>query len=143
ASNATDVAPASSIEITFSEPVVVTGSWFSIVCANSGSHSATVSGGPTVYTLNPDVDFDADEQSTVTLVASQISDVDSDDPPATMAATYVWSFTTGSVAVCGSTFTPIYAVQGSGMSAAITGIVTVEGVVIGDFEGTGGLGGFY
>lgn len=143
ASNATDVAPASSIEITFSEPVVVTGSWFSIVCANSGSHTATVSGGPTVYTLNPDVDFDADEQCTVTLVASQISDVDSDDPPDTMAANYVWSFTTGSVAVCGSTFTPIYAVQGSGMSAAITGIVTVEGVVIGDFEGSGGLGGFY
>lgn len=36
-----------------------------------------------------------------------------------------------------------YGIQGSGASAAITGTVTIEGVVVGDFEGTTGLSGFY
>jgi predicted extracellular nuclease len=42
-------------------------------------------------------------------------------------------------------FTPIYQIQGSGSSAAITGNVTTQGVVVGDFEGptSTGLQGFY
>ena len=32
-------------------------------------------------------------------------------------------------------FTPIYQIQGSGLAAAITGNVTTQGVVVGDFEG--------
>lgn len=39
--------------------------------------------------------------------------------------------------------TTTYAIQGTGASAAITGVVTVQGVVVGDFEGTAGLSGFY
>jgi predicted extracellular nuclease len=47
--------------------------------------------------------------------------------------------------VCGLTFTPIYAIQGSGMSAAITGTVTTQGVVVADLEGptSSGIQGFY
>jgi predicted extracellular nuclease len=47
------------------------------------------------------------------------------------------------VGACGETFTPIYAVQGNGATAAITGIVTTEGVVVGDFEGTAANSGFF
>jgi uncharacterized protein len=36
-----------------------------------------------------------------------------------------------------------YGIQGSGANAAITGTVTIEGVVVGDFEGTAGLSGFF
>jgi uncharacterized protein len=36
--------------------------------------------------------------------------------------------------VCTGSITPIYAIQGSGTSAAITGTVTTRGVVIGDYE---------
>lgn len=44
---------------------------------------------------------------------------------------------------CATAFTPIYQIQGSGMSAAVTGNVTTQGVVVGDFE-TSALGsGFY
>jgi hypothetical protein len=44
---------------------------------------------------------------------------------------------------CDGPFTPAYAIQGSGLAAAITGNVTTEGVVVGDFAGAGGLQGFY
>jgi uncharacterized protein len=44
---------------------------------------------------------------------------------------------------CLQTYTPIYAIQGSGSAAAITGNTTTQGVVVGDFEGTSGLSGFY
>lgn len=45
--------------------------------------------------------------------------------------------------VCGLPFKPIYEIQGSGMSAAFTGNVTTQGVVVGDFEGTTADSGFY
>ena len=44
---------------------------------------------------------------------------------------------------CSETFTPTYAIQGAGLCAAITGNVTTQGIVVGDFEGSAGLGGFY
>ena len=45
--------------------------------------------------------------------------------------------------VCAVSFTPIYAIQGSGLSADISGLVTTQGVVVGDFEGSASIGGFY
>jgi predicted extracellular nuclease len=44
---------------------------------------------------------------------------------------------------CSSPFTATYAIQGSGASAALTGAVTTQGVVVGDFEGAGAASGFY
>jgi hypothetical protein len=49
---------ASNLSVNFSEPVTVQGQWFQILCASSGAHPAVVSGGPSSYALNPDVDFD-------------------------------------------------------------------------------------
>src|SRR3954451_9432150 len=47
-------------------------------------------------------------------------------------------------AVCTDPVTAIPAVQGAGDTAAITGTVTVRGVVVGDFEGASpALRGFY
>ncbi|HEX9018500.1 MAG TPA: ExeM/NucH family extracellular endonuclease, partial [Anaerolineaceae bacterium] len=55
-----------------------------------------------------------------------------------------WNATPAAIAACSGSFTPIYAIQGSGMSAAITGTVTTQGVVIGDYEGPSpALRGFY
>ncbi len=92
ANGATDVAAAANVSITFSEPVNVSGSWYSVSCGTSGSHTAAVSGGPTSFTLDPDSDFAAGESCTVTIVAANVSDQDPDDPPDTMAADYVFSF---------------------------------------------------
>ena len=40
--------------ITFSEPVDVTADAVTIACSDSGAHPATLSGGPTTFTLDPD-----------------------------------------------------------------------------------------
>jgi len=93
ANAASGVAGNANVSITFSEPVNVTGSWYSISCASSGTHTATVTGGPTAFTLNPDADFLAGENCTVTVVAANVSDQDTNDPPDTMAADDVFSFT--------------------------------------------------
>ncbi len=44
---------------------------------------------------------------------------------------------------CALAYTPVYQIQGSGSSAAITGNITTQGVVVGDFEGTASASGFY
>ena len=95
--DATDVALDANLAVTFSEAVNVSGSWFSITCGTSGAHSATVSGGPTTFSLDPDGDFALDETCTVTILATQVTDQDTNEPPDNMAADYGWSFTTTSI----------------------------------------------
>ena len=94
AAGASNVGVASSLSVTFSEAVTVSGSWFSIGCANTGTHAAAVSGGPTNFTLNPNVDFGAMENCTLTLIAANINDQDGAIQP--MAANVTQSFTTSS-----------------------------------------------
>ncbi len=94
ADNATGVALAANIDITFSEAVNVTGSAFTISCATSGVHTAVVSGGPTTFTLNPDADFVNSELCTVTVDDLSVTDQDANDPPDNMAADHVFDFTT-------------------------------------------------
>ncbi|MGH3035858.1 MAG: Ig-like domain-containing protein [Gaiellaceae bacterium] len=94
ANDATEVALDANVSVTFSEGVAVTGSWFDISCSTSGTHTATVSGGPTTFTLDPDADFVDGEACTVTITASQVTDLDTDDPPDAMAADFSFSFTT-------------------------------------------------
>src|SRR6266542_4389364 len=86
ANGAADVALDATISITFSEPVDVSGDWFAIACTHSGSHTATVSGGPTTFTLDPASDFVASESCTVTVRAAQVTDRDTLDPPDAMSA---------------------------------------------------------
>ena len=127
ANGAAGVAPGANVSIAFSEPVDVTGSWYSISCDTSGSHAATASGGSTTFTLDPDTDFAEGETCTVTVVAADVSDQDTIDPPDTMAADYVFSFTTELPA------TAIHSLQGAthispynGQSVRTTGIVTAR-----------------
>src|SRR5215207_3861512 len=64
ADGATEQPQNTDITITFSEPVDVTGDWFQIVCATSGTRNVAdtvVSGGPTTFTINPNADFAATE----------------------------------------------------------------------------------
>jgi uncharacterized protein len=140
---ATDVALAANISITFSEPVNVTDPWFSISCATTGAHGAAVSGGPTTLTLDPTADFGAGETCTVTVLGAQVADQDADDPPDSLAGDAVFSFTVTSE-VCGAPATFIHDVQGSGTATPISGnVVSIEGVVVGDYQGTGQFGGYY
>jgi len=90
------VALDANIDVNFSEDVNLTGSALTISCVTSGAHTVATTGGPQAYTFNPDTDFDNSESCTVTVVASEVSDVDADDPPDNMAADFVFSFDTAS-----------------------------------------------
>lgn len=141
---ATDVALNANLAVTFSEPVTVSGAWYTISCTLSGSHTATVSGGPTAFTLDPSADFAQGESCTVTILAANVSDQDAIDPPDTLDADVVFSFATTVPISCDAAFTPIYQIQGAGNAPAITGGVTTQGVVVGDYEGPSpALRGFY
>ena len=94
ANDAIDVAVDANLQVTFSEPVDVGGSGFDVSCAGSGTHPATVSGGPTTFTLDPATDFAGSEDCTLTIVASQVTDQDTNDPPDAMASDVVVEFTT-------------------------------------------------
>jgi predicted extracellular nuclease len=140
ADSAVNVPLDANIVITFDKPVTLTNPWFDITCADSGTHTATVTNNNPEFTLDPDVDFDKLETCTVMLASANIAAEDT-DPPITMAADYSFSFTT--LGECGDAYTPIYDIQGSGMTTPLMGqVVTTEGIVVGDFQ-EGGKNGFY
>lgn len=145
AAGASDVPVDAGLVLTFSEPVDLTGDWFEITCTVTGARTATVSGGPTVFTLDPDADFTGGESCTVTVRAAGVSDQDAVDPPDAPAADVSFTFTTAVIEVCGAPYTPVYAIQGSGAATPVSGaVVSTEGVVVGDFEGPSpALRGFY
>jgi len=139
ANTAGHVAIDANIDINFNEDVTVTGSWFDISCTTSGAHTATVSGGPQNFTLNPDANFAEGESCTVTITAAQVAD--QDGTPDNMALDYIFSFTTFAV-------TFIHDIQGSGSASPIVGnTVTIEGIVVGDFQddvgANGDMNGFF
>lgn len=67
---------ASSLGVTFSEPVTLDSGWFTLSCASTGAHSAVSSGGPSQFLLDPDVDFGLLEQCTLTVLANKVHDQD-------------------------------------------------------------------
>jgi hypothetical protein len=71
ADDAVDVALDANISITFSEAVDVAGSWFSISCTESGTHTAAGSGTGDTRSLDPDADFAESEICTVTTGAGR------------------------------------------------------------------------
>jgi predicted extracellular nuclease len=142
ADNATNIAANTNITVTFDEAVNVSGT-IKVEGSSSGIQNVTPTGGPTTFALDPTVDFTAGETVTITVLGSQVAD--QDGTPNNMAADYVFDFTINSgVAVCDQAFTPIYDIQGSGPTVAITTEITTEGVVVGDYEGASpSLRGFY
>jgi uncharacterized protein len=142
---ATEVARDANVAITFNEPVDADASSFTIVCSASGAHTfvATHNASFTTYTLDPDADFGVFETCTVTLLASGVSDQDNIDPPDHPTANFFAGFTTTNAEVCGDPATPIHDIQGTGAAAAITGVVTIEGIVTGDYQEASEFGGYY
>ncbi|MBK9925000.1 MAG: ExeM/NucH family extracellular endonuclease [Anaerolineales bacterium] len=137
---ATNFPVGSNLTVTFNEPVNVSTSWFTLSCSTSGSVTTSFSGGPTTFMLDPGIALVNGETCTLTVLSDQVSDQDGNDPPDNMVLNFVVGFT--AYDVC-SDYTPIYSIQGSGLSAAITGNVSTKGVVVGDFEGTAAASGFY
>ena len=77
------------VEITFSEPVNATGSWFTISCGASGAHTATVGVWAHVY-VHPGsgrgLQLRAEVCTVTAIVATQVTDLeDESDPPDAMS----------------------------------------------------------
>ncbi len=109
------------IVIDFSEPVTLTGSWFTIEGSSSGIHTATVSGSAQSFDLDPDIDFDSGETVTVTVVATQVTDLDSDDPPDNMTVDYAFSFASATGAGSGLVINEFLADPASGADGDANG----------------------
>jgi predicted extracellular nuclease len=126
ANGAVEVPVDSGISITFTEAVTVTDDAFAISCSTSGDHEATVTGASPTFTLDPTDDLVQSETCTVTVFATEVTDQDATDPPDTMAADHVFSF---------STETPpsrIHEIQGASQVSATNGLFVhdVPGIVV-------------
>ncbi len=141
ADGATDFPTNANLSVTFTEPVTLGSSWFGLECSLSGTVATTFSGGPTTFTIDPSVALTHAELCTLTVLANQVSDQDGNDPPDNIIADFEVGFS--AFDVCAAPFTPIYSIQGSGLSTPTLGTVTTSGVVVGDFEGTASGQGFY
>ncbi|MBI2517080.1 MAG: ExeM/NucH family extracellular endonuclease [Opitutae bacterium] len=137
ASSAVNVSPATNVVINFNLPVTVSGDWFALTGAASGPHAATVTGGPTSFTLTPAAPFAEGETVTLKVFAAQVTDAatGAKHPDADYTGTF-------------NTFTanplPIHTIQGSGTTSAYVGQQqTIVGIVTASFQAPGGLGGFY
>lgn len=139
---ATGVAADATISIVFSEAVTV-GNAFALSCASSGAQSFVSSTSDSQsYTLTPDSDLPSGELCTLSISASQVTD--QDGTADAMAADEEFSFTVATAFSCAAPATLISTIQGSGSSSPEVGNVhDVEGVVIGDFQGSAGLRGFF
>jgi endonuclease G, mitochondrial len=95
--NGANVPRDATIQVTFTEPVNVIGSWFDITCVTTGQHnSVTQAGGGLTHYITPNVNFLAGEQCTATIFKDQVSDEDLDDSAPntdTLPSNYIWTFT--------------------------------------------------
>src|ERR1051326_9179392 len=97
ADGADQVAVNTNITVNFSEPVTATTNSFTVQCPTGTPEGFSVSGSGTAsITLDPTSDLPEGTVCSVKVIASQIHDVDSVDPPDTMAADFNFSFTTDS-----------------------------------------------
>ena len=129
-------------QVTFTEAVTAATDAFTLSCTTSGAVPVTAvsSNEGRTYTLVPASALVVGESCTVKVTGSLVTDVDDNDPPDAMTADRTLTF--GVVDLCAVDATAIPVIQGSGAAATTTGPRTVEGVVVGDYEGAGGLRGF-
>ncbi|MDB6168350.1 MAG: hypothetical protein JWM88_1214 [Verrucomicrobia bacterium] len=119
AAGAVEIPASSSISLTFSAPVTVAGQWFSITSAATGTVAATVTGGPSSFTVTPPISFAANDLITVTVFATQV--VDKATGTAHLAANQTFSFTT---AASSAPVPPTVIGQPASQSAIVGGTVS-------------------
>lgn len=92
--NETSVLLDSGLSIHFSEPVTVIPGWFTLECTKSGFHSAVTNDDSSIITITPQKPFQYDESCILTINASSIADLDSNDPPDNLPSNFTMTFST-------------------------------------------------
>ncbi|MDA0245005.1 MAG: ExeM/NucH family extracellular endonuclease [Chloroflexi bacterium] len=88
---ATNVPVASTVGVTFNEPVTVTANWFDLTCTTGGTITTTHSATPaTSYTITPSVALDYGDTCVGTVFAAEVSNSNS----LTMTADVTFTFST-------------------------------------------------
>jgi uncharacterized protein len=100
----------------------------------------TIPAGSSTYTLNVSVNGDTTDEGADETFFVNVTSVTG---AIVVDGQGLGTIVNDDVNVCTQTFTPIYSIQGSGTATTIPGNVTTQGVVVGDFETTAGLQGFY
>ena len=118
-----NIDPGAILGVTFSEPVAVTPTAFSMDCG--GPVTLAVSGGPTTFSLTPASALPAGAACHVTVAAAGVSDLDTMDPPDNPAADFTLTFT-----VSATPPTPIHTVQGAAHLSPLAGQVLNVGPAI-------------
>ncbi len=127
----------SPVSLTFNEAVNFTSSAVTVTGDVSGPHAVAVTGGPVSYTVTPTTSFAEGETVTLTVAAAQVTD-------ATTGSVHPGGDFTMSFETFSSSPLPIHKIQGSGTASAYAGYaVTVQGIVVGSFQGAGQIGGYY
>jgi predicted extracellular nuclease len=127
----------STVALTFNEAVNFPASAVTLTGETSGAHAVTVTGGPINYTITPTTPFAEGETVTLTIVAAQVTD-------AATGAVHPGGDFTMSFETFSSSPLPIHKIQGSGSASAYAGYaVTLQGIVVGSFQGAGQIGGYY
>ncbi|HEY4246900.1 MAG TPA: ExeM/NucH family extracellular endonuclease [Lacunisphaera sp.] len=137
ANGAVNVPGADPLSVTFNEAVNFTTASFTLNGGTSGTHPATLSGGPASYTLTPVTPFAEGETVSLTVLAAQVTDAatGTQHPGGDVTTTFI-TFSNSPL--------PIHTVQGSGLTSPYAGhAVTVQGVVTASFQGTNQIGGYY
>ena len=107
--------------------------WYNLACSLSGDPLAAVSGGPTVFTLDPQVNFVGGDECTLTVLAASVTDQDTIDPPDGMAADFTMNFSV--VDVCILAYIPAFDHPGQRAVPGYHRCCDHAGVVVGDDEG--------
>jgi predicted extracellular nuclease len=123
---AADVARDANVTVTFSEPVDAAGDAFELSCGGTAV-PVTVSGGPTVFTVDPDADLPQGGFCRLTVRAAGVTDQDPADPPDHPAGDFASTFTTVGLAL------RIHEIQGAAQVSPHVGDVVskVPGIVTG------------
>ncbi len=137
--------------VSLSSPAGAGGVTFDIATGNGGSATApgdytaksltsqTIPKDSSTYTfdvlVNGDTDIEPDETFLVDVTNVTGATVADGQGQGTIV--------NDDVAACGTPYTAIHTIQGSGLAAPSPGTVTTEGVVVGDFEGTAANSGFF
>lgn len=138
---ASNVSVHAELQVTLSEPVMLSAAAFALTCGGSPL-AFTLSGGPQTYLLTPQGPLPAATACTLTVLANGVTDLDG--TPDHLPADVVLAFSTETPFQCGAPATLIHAVQGVGATSPISGhVVDIEGIVVGNFQGSTRLHGFF
>ena len=94
ADGATQIASSGVLTVRFSEPVAPAAGWLRLSCAGDDVVLTVAADGPDAYRATLTAPLPRSATCRATITAALVHDADSDDPPDTLAADTVWSFTT-------------------------------------------------